>query len=101
VIFDFPARVNFQSMDDSFAPYGASISVTAKTIALTKETDKNWKANFVYGQAEANQLTLDGMMDNHRIHMQLERIESSRFPLADRKFHWIAGSSIDPQDVTR
>ena len=99
VIFDSPASVNFQSMDDSFAAYGASISATDKMIALTKETDRNWKADFFYDQPDPNQLTLDGTMDNHRIQMQLRLIESNRFPLANRKFHWIAENSFDPQEA--
>ncbi len=53
VIFDFPTSVNFQSMDDSFTGYGASISSQGKTITLTKEIDKNWKANLAYEQTGA------------------------------------------------
>jgi len=99
VIFDFPTSVNFQGMDDSFTGYGASISSQGKTIMLTKEIDKNWKANLVYEQAAPNQLTLDGIMDNHRIHMQLQRVETNRFPLANRKFHWIAEYPFDRAEV--
>lgn len=46
VIFDFPERVTFQRMDDSFASYGSSINLNDKTLVLTKDTDKNWKAKF-------------------------------------------------------
>lgn len=82
-------------MDDSFAGYGAPISSQGKTITLTKERDRNWKANFVYGQTAPSELTLDGTMDAHAIHMKLDRIETDKFPLADRKFHWIADSPFD------
>jgi hypothetical protein len=99
VIFDFPTSVNFQGMDDSFTGYGASISPQGKTITLTKGIDKNWKANLVYEQAAPNQLTLNGIMDNHKIHMQLQLIESNRFPLANRGFHWIAEYPFDRVEV--
>ena len=101
VIFDFPASVTFQDMDDSFAGYGASISSQGKTITLTKESDKNWKANFVYGLAAPSELTLDGTMDAHAIHMKLDRIETDKFPLADGKFHRIADTPFDRQEVRR
>jgi hypothetical protein len=90
VIFDLPTSVNFQRMDDSFAGYGAAIDVYEKTIALTKGTDKNWKANFTFQRLAPDQLTLDGTMDNHRIRMQLQLVDRNRFPLFNRKFHWIA-----------
>jgi hypothetical protein len=101
VIFDFRDSVTFQDMDDSFAGYGASISARGKTIALTKESDKNWKANFAYDQTAPGDLTLDGTMDAHSIHMKLERIEADKFPLANRRFHWIADYPFDRQEVRR
>ena len=101
VIFDFPASVTFQGMDDSFAGYGATISSQGKTITLTKESDKDWKANFVYDQTAPSLLTLDGTMDGHAIHTKLERIETDKFPLANRKFHWIADYPFDRQEVRR
>jgi hypothetical protein len=59
-IFDFPEAVAFQRMDDSFARYGASINVNDKTLALTKVSDKNWKANFTFQRQAQDQLILDG-----------------------------------------
>ena len=90
VIFDLPTSVNFQNMDDSFAGYGASINLQEKTIALTKGTNRNWKANFTFQRPAPDQLTLDGTMDNHRIRMQLQLVDRKWFPLVNRKFHWIA-----------
>ena len=95
VIFDFPTSVNFQGMDDSFTGYGASISSQDKTITLTNGIDKNAKANLAYEQIAPDQLTLDGTMDNHKIHMQLHRVETNSFPLAQRKFHWVAEQPFD------
>jgi hypothetical protein len=101
VIFDFPASVNFQGMDDSFAGYGASINVHERTIALTKGTDKNWKATFTFQRLAPDQLTLDGTMDNHRIRMQLQLVDRNRFPLVNRKFHWIAEYPFNRLEVRR
>ncbi|HUI43458.1 MAG TPA: hypothetical protein VL523_15955 [Terriglobia bacterium] len=76
-------------MDDSFAHYGASIDVTAKTLALTKYDDKTWKADFRFQPVARDQLTLDGNMDGHKIHMQLHLVDRSKFLLVNSGFHWI------------
>jgi hypothetical protein len=88
-IFDFPTRMAFQRMDDSLASYGASIDANAKTLALTKQSDKKWKANFTFQRAAQDQLTLDGVMDSHKVHMQLRLVDRNKFLLVNRGFHWI------------
>jgi hypothetical protein len=88
-IFDFPERMAFQRMDDSFVRYGVTINSADKTIALTKDSDKNWKANFTYLRSPENQMLLDGNMDHHKIHMRLELVDRSKFSLVSRGFHWI------------
>jgi hypothetical protein len=88
-IFDFPEMMAFQRMDDSFARYGASINVNDKTLALTKFSDKNWKANFTFQRVAQDQLILDGNMDSHRIHMRLQLVDRSKFLLVNRGFHWV------------
>jgi hypothetical protein len=89
VIFDFPEKMAFQRMDDSFAGYGISINSADETFALTKGSDKNWKANFTFLRSSENQMLLDGDMDNHKIHMRLELVDHSKFLLVSRGFHWI------------
>ena len=89
-VFDFPTRVTFQRPDDSFAGYGAAIDVNKKTLALTKDTDKKWKASFTYERPAKDRLILDGEMDSHKIHMQLHLQPSDKFPIANRGFHWVS-----------
>jgi len=88
-IFDFPSLVVLQRMNDSFASYRGSINADARTIALTKPADKNWKAKFTFQRVAPNQLTLDGDMDAHRIHMELQLVDRNKFLLVNRGFHWI------------
>ena len=89
VIFDFPTRMAFQRMDDSFARYGASINVNGKILALTNNDDKNWKASFAFQRPAPDQLVLDGDMDSHKVHMQLKLLDRNTFLLVSRGFHWI------------
>jgi hypothetical protein len=88
-IFDFTEAMAFQRMDDSFLRYGATINVKDKTLALTKASDKNWKANFTFQQVVPDQLILDGDMDTHKIHMQLSLVDRNKFLLVNRGFQWI------------
>jgi uncharacterized membrane protein YphA (DoxX/SURF4 family) len=53
-----------QRTDESFAPYGASINLLDRTLALTKSDDQNWTASFTFQQPAGDQLILDGRMDN-------------------------------------
>lgn len=89
VVFDFPERVSFQRMDESFAGFGAVIDSTAKTIVLTKSSDKNWKGNLTFQRVAEDQLILDGNMDSHTIQMKLQLVDHKKFLLVSRGFHWI------------
>ena len=89
VIFDSPQRLAFQRMDDSLANYGASIYPAQKSIVLTKDTDKKWKATFTFQRVAAGQVTLDGEMDGQAVHMELTMMDRDRFLLVSRGFHWV------------
>lgn len=88
-IFDFPTRVTFQRMDDSFVGHGVAIDEKGKTLVLSDPKDKNWKANFGFARPAPDQLMLDGTMDGHAIHMQLKLEDRNKFELVSRGFHWI------------
>ena len=89
VVFDFPTGTSFERMDDSFANFGASIDLNKKTIALTKSNDQKWKANFTFVREPQDQLTLDGEMDSHKMHLRLHLVDCNKFLLVSRGFHWI------------
>ena len=96
-IFDSPDRMAFQRLDDSFAPYGASINLPKRTLALTKKGDKDWKASFTFDRPAEDRLILDGRMDNHQVHMELQLTDRNSFLLVSRGFHWIQESKLLPQ----
>jgi hypothetical protein len=102
-IFDtYPDGMAFQRIDDSFAPYGASVNLPERTLALTKKDDKNWTASFTFQQPARDRLILDGRMDNHQVHMELQLMDRNSFRLVSRGFHWTQTSPFgryyrDPQ----
>jgi len=89
VIFDLPSTMAFQRVDDSIAHYGAFIDTSVKSIALTKGSSKTWKSSFTYQRSGADHLILDGDMDHHRIHIQLQLADFDTFPLLNSTFRWV------------
>ncbi len=88
-IFDYPDRMVVQSTDESFVPYDASVNLPERTLALTKSDDKNSTASFTFQRPAGDQLILDGRMDNHQVHMELQLTDRNSFLLVSRGFHWI------------
>lgn len=86
-IFDFKDRMSFEKMDSTFTYYGAAIDDSRKTMTLTS-ADKNSKAGFTY-QRDGDQLTLDGDMDKHKLHLKLQRVDHTKFLLLNRGFHLV------------
>ena len=87
VIFDRPTAAAFQRMDDTFAMFGARIDTAQKSIALTRGPTP--AARFTYEQPASNRMTLDGELDGHRLHMELQLVDRNSFLLVYRGFHWI------------
>jgi hypothetical protein len=87
-IFEAPARVTFQRLDDSFAGFGATIQENGKRLLL-KKNDNTLKANFLVDRSGGDRLTLDGEMDGHPTHLQLHLVDRGKFRLTGPRFHWI------------
>jgi hypothetical protein len=89
VVFDRPTAMAFQRMDDTFAQYGAAIDAAGKTVTVTKPSDRSWTARFAFQQPAPDRLILDGEMDKHKVHMQLQLFDRNKFLLVSRGFHWV------------
>jgi hypothetical protein len=89
VIFEFPQSAAFERMDDSFAWFGMNLDVKRGALALTKRNDGNWKGQLAVRRQGADHMILDGQMGPQKVHMQLSRMDRSKFLLVSRGFHWI------------
>jgi uncharacterized membrane protein YphA (DoxX/SURF4 family) len=89
VLFDYTTSTSFQRMDDTFVSFGSSINDQDKILSLTKAGSQNWKASFVFDRPVRDQLSLDGTMDGHKIHMQLKLFDRNKLTLVSSRFHWI------------
>jgi len=69
--------------------YGASFVAGKPMLLLNKPNDKAWHAEFTYEELARDRLVLDGTMDQHAIHAELQLADPDSFLLRSRGFHWI------------
>lgn len=89
LVFDTADMVVVQRTDDSFAHYGATIDAGTHSIALRKGASRSWKASFIFSRPTDDRLLLDGDMDGHTIHVELQRVDFDAFRLLNSRFRWI------------
>ncbi len=89
VIFDTPDLMIFQRLDDSFAHYGASIDAGRHQIDLRKIQSRLWRSTFTFDRRGDDTLVIDGDMDGHRIHAELQRLGMDVFRLTNGGFRWV------------
>jgi hypothetical protein len=89
LIFDFPNTATVQHLDDSFENYGASVDVSKGTLAITRQSDKAWKADLKFTRSAPDRLNMEGTMAGHAAEIQLHRVDENKFLLKSRGFHWV------------
>jgi hypothetical protein len=89
LVFDYPTVMAIQLSSDSRRRYVVKLDAVHKTLALTKRDDAQWKSALAYGRPATDRLTLEGTFDGHRIQASLHHVDSSKFLLVSRGFHWI------------
>ena len=89
VIFQSPAAMSFQRMDDTFQGYSAKLDPDGTRLTLTSGADKSWSAAFAIDRPEPGRLILDGEMDGHKVRLDMRLFERERFLLVSRGFNWI------------
>jgi hypothetical protein len=88
VIFDNPARMSFQRMDDTFVGFGNTIDMSAKTVTLSRQPGAT-VARFTIEQPAAGRLVLDGVLDGKKMRLALELFPREKFLLVSRGFNWV------------
>jgi hypothetical protein len=88
-IFDFPQQAALQRMDDSMAFYRAAINPADNTLMLTTPADNNWRGNLSFHRPVQDKLIVDGRIEDHQVHIELQLTDRNKFLLVSRGFHWI------------
>ena len=88
VVFDTPARMAFQRMDDTFT-YGSTWNVDGMQLTLSKPASDVWSATLTFERPADDRLTLSGEIDGRKLEMRLELFPREKFLLVSRGFNWV------------
>jgi uncharacterized membrane protein YphA (DoxX/SURF4 family) len=86
VIFDRPTGMALQNSDDTFLNYVAAINMADGAVALTRSS---WKGTVKFARTAQDRMTLDGVIEGRKLHLQLQLLDRSKLLLVSRGFHWI------------
>jgi hypothetical protein len=89
VTFSYPGAIGIQSMSDESKVYRLTGSKKMKRWVLQKFRDQAWRSELSYEQPEPGLLVLDGTFDGHPLRARLRKVDTSKFPLVSRGFHWV------------
>ncbi len=95
VIFDPTEFAIFQHMDDSFAYYGAKFDVNHNTVTLQQTHAGKSTGHFVFQRPAVDVLVMEGELDGHKLHMQLQRFDEKKLLLVSRGFHLVQESPFN------
>jgi hypothetical protein len=89
VIFQFRSSASFQRMDDTFAYFGTVQDMDQSALVLTKPGETSPFGKLAVRRPTPDQLILAGSMGGHQVHMTLQLVNSAKFLLTSRGFHWV------------
>jgi hypothetical protein len=88
VIFQVPTAAAFQRMDESFERYGAAVDPSRQTLVLTSAVSKT-TSTLSFEKPASDQMTIDGTMNGHTVHLELKLRDLNSFMLKSRGFSWV------------
>jgi len=89
IVFDSPANITVQQMDDSVQRYTAAIDTKPGTLNLSSASDKNWKAAYTFSRPAPDRLLLNGVANGRKASLELTLLDPAKMLLRSRGFHWI------------
>ncbi len=89
MVFDRPTAVSVQCTDDSFRRYGSEIHAGTRTIVLSKNRDPQWKAELTFERVGEDDLVLNGIAHQQKLHVRLHRVALEKFVMRQPSFHWV------------
>jgi hypothetical protein len=89
VVVQVPNAMTFQRMDDTLVSCASVVDVDRRSLSLTMNANRTWKATFAFDQPAPDRLILDGSVDGHAVRLNLSLFDRNRFLLVSRGFTWI------------
>jgi hypothetical protein len=76
-------------MDDSPKRYNVEYDTAKKTVTLSKGTDKSYQSVLTYSSPDMEHVLLQGDLGTNTISIQMRKVDTSKFLLINRGYHWI------------
>jgi len=89
VSIQYPGYLGIRMMDDSPKRYSAEYDAARNTVALSVDADKSRKNVLAYSRPDADHVVLQGALGTDTVSIRLRKIDTSKFLLVNRGFHWI------------
>jgi uncharacterized membrane protein YphA (DoxX/SURF4 family) len=83
VAMTWPEYLSVRMMDDSVSGYGAAYDTIKNTLTLKDKDVLAWS------RPDSEHLVLDGKLGSDAVVMRLKKVDTSKFLLTSRGFHWI------------
>jgi uncharacterized membrane protein YphA (DoxX/SURF4 family) len=89
VIAESPASITIKMMSDTAKGYAAEYDEAKGIVTLSEFNDKTKKYPLTYKRPDSDHLDLEGIVAGDSLSMRLRKIDTSKFLLVSRGFHWI------------
>ena len=89
VVIQLPDNLGIRMMDGSPKFYKAEYDAAKNTVALSEGADKSHTNLLTYARPDAEHVVLQGDLGTNTLSIRLRRIDTSKFLLVNRGFHWI------------
>ena len=89
VVVARPGGLSIKLMNDSTRRFVAKVDTTTHQVTLWTRVDSTKRFPFSFARTEGDGLRLDGVLAGDSLHVQLRRLDHTRFLLVSRGYRWI------------
>jgi uncharacterized membrane protein YphA (DoxX/SURF4 family) len=92
-----PGPVSSQRMDGSIVDYTATFDAKSRSMELARLDEPAWSARLAFTQSMPERLALDGVLNGHTVHMRLDKVSLSSFPITQNGPRWVQDRPFQPR----
>jgi len=89
VSIEYPGYFSIRLMDDLAKGYNAEYDAAKNTVTLSEREDKSRKSVLAYSRPDGDHVVLEGALGSDPVSIRLRKVDTSKFLLLNRGFHWI------------
>ena len=90
VAIEFPTFVQVKMMDDSVRGFGAEYDKAGASVGLFLAGNRSQKYTLACWRPDANHVVMQGTLGSDALVIRMRRIDTTKFLLLSRGFHWIS-----------